>query len=283
MAAVGGNNLRRLAELLEAGLVIPPLSALALRDHVDDRHAAPLAECLAEIAGPEAPATQLALLLRAFVAGARSAGQATPSIEVVVTGPDVGGQARDTGVVIRQLFARARERVLVVGFAVHQGKSVFKMLADRLDRDQSLEATLCIDTRRQHGDTSITRDILRRFANEFIHKEWPGHRLPRVYYDPRSLEPAGRTASSMHAKAVVIDGQEALVTSANFTEAAQERNIELGVLIRSTAVAERIEGHFLSLIDGEHLGRLPLPPSRGTQPFANQTSGPEADSKGRMN
>ena len=271
LAAIGGNGILRLAELLEAGLVTPPLSALALRDHVDGRHAAPLAECLAQMAGPEAPPTHLAVVLRAFVAGARSAGQASPSIEVVVTGPDVGGEARDTGVVVRQLFAKARERVLVVGFAVHQGKSVFKVLADRLDSDRSLEATLCIDARRQRGDTSIDGDILRRFADEFVRKEWPGDRLPRVYHDPRSLKPTGRTASSMHAKAVVIDGQEALVTSANFTEAAQERNVELGVLIESKAVAERIESHFLTLIQGEHLQRLPLPGSRGSNTLADHS------------
>ena len=45
----------------------------------------------------------------------------------------------------------------------------------------------------------------------------------------------------------MIDGRKALVTSANFTEAAQERNIELGLLVNSPAVASQIEGHFYSL------------------------------------
>lgn len=156
------------------------------------------------------------------------------------------------------MFGKARERVLAVGFAVRQGKSVFKTLADRLDNDRSLKATLCIDARRQHGDTSIDRDILRRFANEFVRDQWPGSHLPAVYYDPRSLEPTGATASSMHAKCVVIDGQEALVTSANFTEAAQDRNIELGLLVDSHTVARRIEEHFTSLIQNGYLERLPL-------------------------
>ena len=62
----------------------------------------------------------------------------------------------------------------------------------------------------------------------------------------------------MHAKCVIIDGQEALVTSANFTEAAQERNIELGLLVHSHAIAQRIEEHFMSLIRSKCLERLPL-------------------------
>ena len=200
----------------------------------------------------------IALVLRAFAAGVQAATDPPVSIEVVVSGPDATDSARDTGVVMRQLFGKARERVLAVGFAVHQGKAVFKTLADWLDTDDCLEAILCINVRRQHGDTSIDQDILRRFANEFVRNEWPGSRLPRVYYDPRSLDTAGRTASSMHAKCVVIDGMEALVTSANFTEAAQERNIELGLLVNSQSIARKVEEHFMLLIQHGNLERLLL-------------------------
>ena len=252
-------DLIRLADLLEAGLLTPPLSALSLRDHIAAAHAVPVAQYLEELIARDMPPAHIALLLRSFAAGSQATGPSTSVVDVVVSGPDATGGARDTGVVMRQLFAKAYKRVVAVGFAVHQGKSVFKILADRLDNDDSFEATLCIDVRRQHGDTSINRDILRRFANEFLCNEWPGNRLPRVYYDPRSLEPSGRTASSMHAKCVVIDGQEAFVTSANFTEAAQERNIELGLLVGSQSIAHRIEEHFNSLIQNGFLKRLLLP------------------------
>jgi phosphatidylserine/phosphatidylglycerophosphate/cardiolipin synthase-like enzyme len=40
---------------------------------------------------------------------------------------------------------------------------------------------------------------------------------------------------------VVVDGRWTLLTSANFTEAAQERNIEAGVVIDDTRLAERVE------------------------------------------
>ena len=259
LAELDRNDLLRLADLLEAGLLAPPLSALTLRDHIPDVHAGPVAECLGELTGRDMPPAHIAHLLRACAAGSQVAGDVPVPVEVVISGPDPTGDARDTGVVIRQLFAKARKHVVAVGFAVHQGKSVFKTLADRLDNDDSFEATLCIDIRRQHGDTSLDREIVRRFANEFVRDEWPGNRLPFVYYDPRSLEPTGRTASSMHAKCVVIDGREALVTSANFTEAAQERNIELGLLVDSHTVARRIEEHFLSLIRNGSLEQLPIP------------------------
>ena len=257
LAALDGNAPTRLAELLEAGLLKPPLSVLTLQGHVADAHAEALSECFEDLSRRGMPPGHIAAALRAFAAGRRAGGVSAP-IEVVVSGPDTAATARDTGVVVRQLFDRARTRVLAVGFAVHQGKSVFQALARRLDTDESLEVTLCIDVRRQRGDTALDSQVIRRFAENFVDREWPGTRLPRVYYDPRSLAPAGQTASVLHAKCVVADGREALVTSANFTEAAQIRNMELGLLVAAPAVAARIEEHFRSLIRDGHLQRLPL-------------------------
>ena len=204
LAALDGNALTRLAELLEAGLLKPPLSALTLQGHAPGAHAEALSECLEDLSRRGMSPGHIAAALRAFAAGRRASGVSAP-IEVVVSGPDTAATARDTGVVVRQLFDRARTRVLAVGFAVHQGKSVFQALARRLDIDESLEATLCIDVRRQRGDTSLDGQVVRRFAENFVDREWPGTRLPRVYYDPRSLAPAGQTASVLHAKCVVAD------------------------------------------------------------------------------
>ncbi len=257
LATVDRQDLLRLADLLEAGLLTPPFSPLALRNHIPAAHADAVVQCFGELSKQDVPATHNALLLRAFAAGLQARSRFSAPIELVISGPDSTGGARDTGVVMRQLFGKARKRVLAVGFAVRQGKSVFRALADRLDNDDSFEATICIDVGRQHGDTTISRDILRHFANDFVQKEWPGNRLPRVYYDPRSLEPTSRTASSMHAKCVVIDGQEVLVTSANFTEAAQHRNIELGILVHSSSIAGQIEEHFMTLIQESFLQRIP--------------------------
>ena len=87
-------------------------------------------------------------------------------------------------------------------------------------------------------------------AKDFIADQAPDkrakliERLPELYYDPRSLDLEAVKRSSLHAKCIVVDRRVALVTSANFTEAAQERNIEVGVLIRSRAFAEQLAEHF---------------------------------------
>ena len=104
----------------------PPFSELALRDHVARGHAESVSVCLVELSRRAASPSQIALILRAFVAGRDANPDVSELVDVVVSGPDVTAAARDTGVVIRQLFSKARERVLAVGFAIHQGRSLFK-------------------------------------------------------------------------------------------------------------------------------------------------------------
>jgi phosphatidylserine/phosphatidylglycerophosphate/cardiolipin synthase-like enzyme len=53
--------------------------------------------------------------------------------------------------------------------------------------------------------------------------------------------------AALHAKCVVVDRSVAFVSSANFTEAAQNRNIEVGALIKSPSYAARLVHHFQAL------------------------------------
>jgi phosphatidylserine/phosphatidylglycerophosphate/cardiolipin synthase-like enzyme len=92
-------------------------------------------------------------------------------------------------------------------------------------------------------------DVVRRFGERFRRTEWPqGCPLPQVFYFPHSLEEAPQQRAALHAKCVVVDRQRVFVSSANFTEAAQERNIEVGLLIQSGWLAERITGHFEAMV-----------------------------------
>jgi phosphatidylserine/phosphatidylglycerophosphate/cardiolipin synthase-like enzyme len=97
-----------------------------------------------------------------------------------------------------------------------------------------------------------------QFAEEFWTKAWPGQREPDVYYYPRSLD-LDATTGVLHAKGVVVDDEAVFVTSANFTEAALDRNIEVGMLSRDRTLAASLALHFHVLIERELL--LPLPPT----------------------
>ena len=100
--------------------------------------------------------------------------------------------------------------------------------------------------------------MLRRFAKRFVHQEWPGPRLPDLFYDPRSLAEDESPRASLHAKCVVVDGVRAFIGSANLTEAAQLRDIEIGLVVTGTLIAADVERHIEALIAGGHLRPLPL-------------------------
>ena len=113
-----------------------------------------------------------------------------------------------------------------------------------------------------HGFSRVHSRIQLRLVGHFnrwleqkgIHNfrtvEWPEQvPVPEIYYDPRSLSLARVDRAVLHAKCIVVDGQETFISSANFTEAAQQRNIEIGVLLRSIVVAERLIRFFDTLVN----------------------------------
>jgi phosphatidylserine/phosphatidylglycerophosphate/cardiolipin synthase-like enzyme len=125
-----------------------------------------------------------------------------------------------------------------------------------MDHAADLDVTLLLNIQRWHGDTTATDELVIRFAERLWRHDWPGDRRPAVFYDPRSLEPTG-SEGVLHAKAVVVDEEVAFVTSANLTEAAFDRSIDVGVLPRDRALAASLARHFRVLIEQERV--LPLP------------------------
>jgi phosphatidylserine/phosphatidylglycerophosphate/cardiolipin synthase-like enzyme len=170
-------------------------------------------------------------------------------VDLVMTGPPVAGyENRDTGVVLSDLFRQAEKTVLIAGYAVYQGQKVFHALAQRMVERPLLRTRMFLDIQRKPGDTSSPTELVRRFAHRFQSDEWPtGSPTPEVFYDPRALLSDRVKRAALHAKCVVADGREVFVSSANFTEAAQERNIEIGLLLHSTAIAGRLIRFFDSL------------------------------------
>jgi phosphatidylserine/phosphatidylglycerophosphate/cardiolipin synthase-like enzyme len=125
-----------------------------------------------------------------------------------------------------------------------------------MDQAPDLQATLLLNIQRRRDDQSASDELVRKFAERLWKKDWPGERNPDVFYDPRSLELEG-PEGVLHAKAIIADDESAFVTSANLTEAAFDRNIEVGVLARDRALAASLSKHFRVLIERGLL--LPLP------------------------
>jgi phosphatidylserine/phosphatidylglycerophosphate/cardiolipin synthase-like enzyme len=204
-------------------------------------------------------AEQTAIVAEAIAGARESAVDPSTIVELVISGPDVPGvPTSDTAATMRTLISEAMREILLVGYAVHNAQGLFEPLAARMAANESLRVTFCLDISRKLTDTSLDSEIVRRFAREFRERHWRWSQLPRLFYDPRSLSQNPRDRSSLHAKCVLADRASALITSANFTEAAQRRNIEVGLLVRHPSLVERLASYFEGLIDTGQLVSCPL-------------------------
>jgi phosphatidylserine/phosphatidylglycerophosphate/cardiolipin synthase-like enzyme len=69
--------------------------------------------------------------------------------------------------------------------------------------------------------------------------------LPRATVYRSAELPTGRRVVS-HAKFIVVDHELLLITSANFSYTAENRNVEFGLLVRDSALAESVEATMTS-------------------------------------
>lgn len=243
----------RLATALESGLVSPPYSAMALRAAGVDGSVDATAAGLTELAELGVQGRAAGAWLRAL----ESASARGPTIDLVWTGPEVSGlHARDTRRVYEELLGSASRSIWISTYAYFDGSRVFDVLARQMDAAPELQVSLLLNIQRKWGDKSEPEQLVRRFADRFWGKDWPGKSRPAVFYDPRSLELEGK-GSVLHAKAVVADQESVFITSANLTDAAWDRNIELGLLVRDSALAASMVSHFATLIERQILSPLP--------------------------
>jgi phosphatidylserine/phosphatidylglycerophosphate/cardiolipin synthase-like enzyme len=245
----------RLASALESGLLsgFPP-SAAALQSVMG------IGGPFDEVTRGLAELNQLGVSGQAAAIWIRTLAKAdsrSPRPDLVWSGPEVRGlHARDTRRVYNELLGSAERSVWVSTYVFFDGHRAFEILARRMDAVPELRATLLLNIQRKRGDTTGLNDLVRRFADRFWTAEWPGASRPRVFYDPRALE-QDAPGGVLHAKAVVTDDKTVFVTSANLTEAALERNIELGLLVRDRALAASVSTHFRGLIERGLLHPLP--------------------------
>lgn len=250
LVTLADNDLSELASALRSGRLDVPYSALSVQRHVPHAMASAVSSELQQFVAKGFAAGQIAILLDLILNDRVRRPNLDDAIDLVTTGPEAENITnRDTVVVVRDLFAHACESILVAGYAVTQGQQVFKALADRIHDRPQLAVKMHLNVPRPDGDTSPPRDVVRHFMQWFKSQQWPEERaIPEIYFDPRSLELVPERRAILHAKCVVVDSRSVFVSSANFTGSGQERNIEVGVLVRSRSLGERISRHFDALV-----------------------------------
>lgn len=244
----------RLQQGLKTGNISSPHTIVSLKAALNtDEDLQSTVDALNELTALGVTGPAAAELLEAL----ENAASETKTTDLVWSGPEVPGlYARDTKQVYKELLSAAKQSIWVSTYVFYDGPKAFETLADRMDAMPDLKVRLLLNIQRKWGDATDANHLVRSFADTFWSKDWPGSSRPNVFYDPRALE-MDRPGGVLHAKAVVVDDEALFVTSANLTEAAQERNIEVGLLVRDRTLAMTLSQHFRVLIERKLL--LPLP------------------------
>lgn len=242
-------DLRGLAGALRSARLNPPFRSITLQRFVANATSEALATELQSLHENGLNVSQIALLIDVLLEDRSHRPRPEDAFDLVTTDPKSSASNRDTSVVVRELFAGAEASVLVAGYAVYQGRRVFQTLAEQMKIKPNLNVRLVLDIRRNPGDTSAASEVVHRFGHHFRQHDWPEDRpIPELFYFPSSLEEHVEDRGAMHAKTIVIDNARVFISSANFTEAAHARNVEVGLVVRSGALAEQLTNYFNSMI-----------------------------------
>lgn len=162
------------------------------------------------------------------------------SARLVWTGPDAPGSTpRSSRQIMKEIITAARKEIWLAAYWIagpRDGEGIVVDIVELLAAAvrQELNVALAIDGRpRPSGETNFS--VLRAI--------WPSStRLPRLYTWAEALR---EPHLKLHAKALVADRADALVTSANLTMHALERSMELGVRLHgqlANEIAMQLDG-----------------------------------------
>lgn len=153
-------------------------------------------------------------------------------------------QKRATRSVVDDLINRARASLTLVTYAGHDIDELVTELDEaRLERGVTIRIVLETKEDSPHQEGPSPASAFKHLPLAIPVYRWP-------------IERRGAKGGSMHVKCVIRDRSEALVTSANLTSAALDRNMELGVLIDGGPVPRLIDQHYDDLVDSGELVRL---------------------------
>lgn len=247
-------SLRELAQELSGGAQRESLSLHRVQQIVGSGAGVAVCDAICALLQRDWTRSQISMLLINIIEAREKAASPEGLLDVVLSGPEVPGvPTRDTAAVMRSMVVKANQEILLVGYAVYNGKKLFEPIARRLDEKPDLRVRFALNIPRSYKDTSLDTEIVRRFTHEFWSKHWPWEKRPELFYDPRALATSTALRASLHAKCLVVDREIALVTSANFTEAAQTKNVEAGVIVAYRPFVKRIVDYFDGLVQSDLL------------------------------
>jgi cardiolipin synthase len=167
------------------------------------------------------------------------AAQEKASLEMVWTGPSSESfSARRIDQIIYDLLAGAREQVFLITFSAYRVARLSAALSEVQAR--GVKITLLLETTAD-SDGQLSNDALKAFSDLQLDQieilQWPRGN--------RGVNASGKPGK-LHAKCAVID-DSVVISSANFTDDAFNRNMEMGVVAHDARLARSVREHFTAL------------------------------------
>ena len=167
-------------------------------------------------------------------------------VELLWSGPSPANQipARRIDQALYDLIAVAKREILLVTFAATKIERLTGELLKAVQRGVRVRLILEFE---QSSEGQLSYDALKAFPPALVTAAevycWP--------IEKRERNPAGRPGK-LHAKVAIVD-DIALVSSANLTDDAFNRNLELGMMVRNPEFMMTVKAHIESLITGSVL------------------------------
>lgn len=141
--------------------------------------------------------------------------------------------------VLYDLISSAQKRILLVTFAAYRVEHLCIQLTNAIQR--GVAVTLIVESGAE-SEGQLTHDAIAAFRDVPLNSAslfyWP--------LEKRERNAAGRPGK-LHVKCAIVDSV-ALISSANLTDDAFNRNMELGMLVREASTVHSISEHFNELI-----------------------------------
>lgn len=162
------------------------------------------------------------------------------SSELVWSGPSTGiVPVRLTEEVLCQVIGSAHDRIFLVSFVAYRVKSITEALQNAAKR--GVRVDMLLESPIDQGG-KVTVDSFKTIrntvptANLYV---WRARDTEKDIDDP---------IGSVHAKCAVSDGRLAFITSANLSDAAMQRNMELGILVNGGRLPFDLHRHLEALV-----------------------------------
>lgn len=159
------------------------------------------------------------------------------AVELVWTGPSTDMvPVRRTEQVLCEVISSAKGKLFFVSYVAYRVDLVMEALRDAVRRQVKINVLI------EQPGQRVSVDSIKAIKDSVP--------SANIYVWESSLNGIERDqlVGSVHAKCAVADEEIALITSANLTEAAMERNMELGVLIRGGTLPSKLAQHLDALI-----------------------------------